>query len=92
MNSSVDVRYRLRRDSLAWSSLGDDAVLVQLERDEIHVANHAGALLVRALTDGATIEELVTLLVDTFEVPTERAREDVVKFIEQLLVAHAIDE
>lgn len=67
-------------------------MLVQLDRDEIHVANRSGALLVRALTDGATAGELVTLLVDTFDVAPEQAREDVEKFIEQLLVAQAIDE
>lgn len=77
---------------MAWSSLGEDAVLVQLDRDEIHVANPSGAMLVRALVDGATITELVTLLVDTFDVPPERAREDIENFIEKLLSVKALDE
>lgn len=89
---SANTHLRLRAKSLAWSALGDEAVLVQLEKDEIHVANATGALLVERLSQGASIRELTELVTERFDVSEDQARRDVEAFIGELARADAIEE
>jgi hypothetical protein len=83
-------RFRLCEESTAWSTLGDDTVLVQLDRDEIHVANGTGGLLIESLRLGATVDEMTEKVVQRFEVDRARARGDVEAFVERLIAVDVV--
>lgn len=84
MTSSLPIRYRLRADAVAWSELGAETILVQLEADQIHVANATAKVLLEELRQGATVPELVLKLTETFEVDDIQAENDVVAFVSTL--------
>ena len=90
MSSAPGTRFRLRLDSVAWSTLGEDTVLVQLDRDEIHVANGTGAVIIQSLREGATVDSLMQSLLDRFEVEPNQARADVEAFVGRLIEVNAV--
>jgi len=77
-------RYTLRSDAIAWSELGAEAVLVQLEADQIHVANSTAKILLEALRAGATLPELIEKITETFDVDEIQAKSDVEAFLAAL--------
>lgn len=74
--------YQLCRESVAWSELNDAVVVVQLERDEVHLANPTASFLLERLKEGATYRDLVAALTDVFDVDMAQARDDVSRFLE----------
>jgi len=55
-------RYRLMTEEVAWSQLEPNAVLIQLDRNEVHLANPVAAAIVESLQSGsATRDELLEL-------------------------------
>ena len=105
MNLPPDARFTLNVDSVAWSELGEDAVLVQLESDHIHVANPTGRLLLNALKEassaakssqnsknGLSLNELVVLVTEHYEVTADIAQNDVEAFVQALLSASLISQ
>ncbi len=90
MPSSPPTRYRLRSDAVAWSELGPEAILVQLEADQIHVANATAKVLLEQLRAGATVSELVLKLTETFEVDDIQAKNDVLAFVSTLETAKIV--
>ena len=69
------------------------AVVVQLERDELHLANTTAACLVDALQAGATFAELKKRILATFEVDEAKAEDDVAAFlVEAIRVGIVVEE
>lgn len=63
------------------------AVPIGTQTSEIHgmiALSESGELLWKALEDGATIENLICILTDNYEVDSSVAERDVRKFLEQL--------
>ncbi|HEY2510949.1 MAG TPA: PqqD family protein [Polyangiaceae bacterium] len=89
---SRTARYRLRKESVAWQNVAPEAILVQLDREELHVANPTAALLIDALQEGATLPELVTRVTDDYEVEAAQATADVESFLRQALAAGLLTE
>jgi Coenzyme PQQ synthesis protein D (PqqD) len=75
-------RLRLRSNDLAWRMVDDEIVAVDLRTSTYLNTNGSGAVLWRALADGATDEELVALLVDEFGIDADRAHADVDRFVD----------
>jgi hypothetical protein len=75
---------RLRRDRLRWTIVDDEVVIVDGGTSTYLAANSSGALLWRALAEGATEEALAGLLVDTYALDPARARADVAAFVADL--------
>jgi hypothetical protein len=75
-------RLRLRSNDLAWRMVDDEIVAVDLRTSTYLNTNGSGAVLWRALADGATDEELVALLVEEFGIDADRARADVDRFLD----------
>lgn len=75
---------RLRREGLAWSDVGGETVLLDLNSSTYFSAQGSGSFLVAHLADGSTEDALVEKLVDHFEVDPETARADVLEFLKQL--------
>ena len=89
---SRTARFRLRKESVAWQNVAPEAILVQLDREELHVANPTAALLIDALQEGATLPELVTRVTADYEVETAQATADVESFLRQALAAGLLTE
>jgi len=86
-------RYRLHTESVAWSNLEPNAVLVHLDRDEVHLANPVAAVIVDVLQAGpATVKDLVTKVLDTFEVDEAQAASDIEAFLKSAIEAGVIEE
>jgi Coenzyme PQQ synthesis protein D (PqqD) len=75
-------KLRLRNEDLAWRMVDDEVVAVDLRTSTYLNTNGSGAVLWRALADGATNEELVARLVEEFGIDPDRARADVDRFLE----------
>lgn len=75
---------KLRGEGLSWREIDDEVVALDMETATYLSANASGRLLWRALAAGATREELVSCLVDEFEIDAERAAADVDTFIAEL--------
>jgi hypothetical protein len=75
---------RLRADRLRWTQVDDEVVVVDGDTSTYLAANPSGAVLWRALADGATEDALVALLVDTYALERERAAADVAAFLDDL--------
>lgn len=72
---------KVRRDAVAWSDVGEGVILLHLEDSAYMELNETGAHLWHRLLDGATADELVASLVDSFDVDEEVARGDVVALV-----------
>jgi hypothetical protein len=75
---------KLRGEGLSWREIDEEVVALDMETATYLSANASGRLLWRALAGGATREELVSCLVDEFEIDAERAAADVDTFIAEL--------
>lgn len=85
-------RYRLRREGLSWRQIEDEVVAVDVPTSTYVSANDSGTVLWQALTEGATRDELVTLLADRFDLEADQAGEDVDAFLAQLQAQGLLDE
>ena len=75
---------RLRRDRLRWTTVDDEVVIVDGGTSTYLAANSSGALLWRALAEGATEEALADLLTETYALDRGRAQADVAAFVADL--------
>jgi hypothetical protein len=75
---------KLRNVGLDWRLVEGEIVAVDLTRSEYLGINGTGSVLWQALVDGATRAALVETLLDQFEVPPERAGQDVDAFLGEL--------
>jgi hypothetical protein len=79
-----DRMLKLRDTGVAWKEVDGEVVALD-ELEALYLAaNPAGAVLWRALADGATHDALVSDLVHEFGIDSERASADVDAFLEDL--------
>jgi PqqD family protein of HPr-rel-A system len=90
---SKSARFRLRKEAVAWQNMAPESVLVQLEREEVHVANPSAVTIIETLQKAAsTIEELTARVTDAFEVDPAQATTDVEAFLAAAVEAGIIEE
>ena len=77
-------RLKLREEGLTWREIDDEVVALDVETATYLSANASGRLLWRSLSEGATREELVSSLVEEFEIDADRAGADVDAFLGEL--------
>lgn len=76
--------YLIKDDDVLFTSMGEDAVLLHIERGDYYSLNKVGARL-WALADGTkSIEELARIITDEFEISQSQAVSDVAELVEQL--------
>jgi hypothetical protein len=78
------VPMELREAGLTWHVVGDDVVVLDLERSTYLKLNGTAKLLWECLTTCSTEVELAALLVERFGIPEERAADDVAAFLADL--------
>jgi hypothetical protein len=86
------VRYRLRRSDLDWVEAAEDTVILDSVSEQYHATNPSGALLWKALGEGATAGELVAILVRQYKIDEEQARTDVGVYLDRLKELDLVEE
>lgn len=84
-------RFRLRQDDLAWSDVADEVVLLDLRTSTYFSAKGSGAVLMDLLVAGASADELVTGLLNNYDVDETAARADVQEFLADLQSRELVD-
>jgi hypothetical protein len=75
---------KLRVDDITWREIDGDLVILDLRSSAYLTANASGTVLMRQLTEERTHQQLAQALVDTFDIPEQRAMQDVQTFIDEL--------
>jgi hypothetical protein len=76
---------RLNPQAVEWRAVEGEVVALDLNRSTYLGVNPSGSVLWEEIARGATRDQLVQRLVDTFEIGEEAARADVDAFVEDLL-------
>jgi hypothetical protein len=71
----------LREPAVAWRLVGEEVVAIDLGSSTYLGVNRTGAVVWPRLAEGATSEELVTLVTDHFDVDRDRAARDLEEFL-----------
>ena len=82
----MTARY-LRRPEPVFSEVGDELAILDLRSEQYHSVGPVGACVWEALSEPRTIEELVQLVTDEFDVAESDAGADIAVFVEQLVQA-----
>ena len=83
---------RVRDGAAVWRRIDDETVILALDTSMYLGLNETGTELWPHLLEGATRRDLVTRLMDAFEVDDERATADVDSFIQQCRRHHLLAE
>lgn len=75
---------RLRRDGVACSDLGSEIVILDLDSSSFFSVADSAAIVVGALTAGASREHLIERLTETYDVQASEAAADVDAFLSDL--------
>lgn len=81
---STELVLTLEPDAVSWREVEGEVVALDLRAGDYLAINGSGALLWRALVDGASPGDLTQLLMDRFDVVHERAAADVTTFTDAL--------
>jgi hypothetical protein len=74
----------LRADGLFWRATGGEIVALDADASRYFSANPSAALLWERLSDGASLDDLVSAVCERYDVPRAVAETDVTAFLEQL--------
>jgi hypothetical protein len=77
----AEPQFKLREGAVAWQHVDGETILLDLAASAYLGANPSGSALWSALAEGATREELVERLCETFDVTKDRAAPDVDAFL-----------
>lgn len=91
MTEGVDQPIRLRPGAVTWHEADGEVIALDLQSSEYLGVNPAGAALWARLVDGATEDELVGVLQQTFGVDRDRALGDVRSFLADARARNLLD-
>jgi hypothetical protein len=80
-------RLSLRTDDLYWREVDDEIVVLEGRGSTYLSVNDSGAVLWRLLARGATREELVAGLVETYGIDADGAAADADRFVDAMRAA-----
>ncbi|MFW2381110.1 MAG: PqqD family protein [Acidimicrobiales bacterium] len=76
--------YKLDADRAAWRVVEDELVVLDLETSAYLSINETGTSVWPSLETGATRDELITAVLDTYDIDSETAGRDIDVFLESL--------
>ena len=82
----------LRGDDLAWRTVDDELIAIDVRDSTYLSANNSGLLMWNALSAGTTREELTASLVAEYGIDAETASQDVEAFLANLKERGLLDE
>ena len=65
-------------------AISEEGFIFDPETGSVFSANETGVFILKQLISGATAEEVIQRMVETFNAELERARVDFIEFVEQL--------
>lgn len=71
-------------DQVRYTQVVDEMVLLAQEDGKVHGVNAVGAFLIPLLDGSHTLQDLVTQVVEHFEVKEEEAKKDIEAFLKDL--------
>ena len=74
----------LRPDAVDWRLIGDEVIAIERESSTYLAANATGSVLWQRLVSGATVRELIELIVNRYGISASRATDDVERFLAAL--------
>ena len=80
----MEPELKLRADNLEWREVEGEVIVLDLEGSVYMSLNGSGAVCWRALADGATRDQVVERVTESFDVDGERAERDVDAFLAEL--------
>lgn len=83
---------RLRENDLAWRTVDDEMIAIDVRDSTYLTANDSGALLWNALAAGTTKDELASNLVAAYGIDADTAAADVERFLTELRERGLLDE
>jgi hypothetical protein len=78
-------------DSVLMRSMGDEMVMLDLEKENYFGLNEVGARVMQIAAPGATLEAIVDQLLEEFEVRREQAEQDVRQIAAELIGAGLLE-
>ena len=76
--------FLIKDSDVLFTSMGEDAVLLHIQRGDYYSLNHVGARL-WVLADGSkSIADLAGLITEEFDISREQAEADILELAEQL--------
>jgi Coenzyme PQQ synthesis protein D (PqqD) len=88
----MSTELRLRNDDLAWRTVDDEMIAIDVRDSTYLTANDSGALLWQALAAGTTREALAGNLVEAYGIDADTAAADVERFLTDLRERGLLDE
>jgi hypothetical protein len=79
-----EIQLKLRTDDLEWREVDGEVVVLDVRECRYLAINRTGQVLWKALAEGATRDELIARLVETFDIERARAAGDVDAFTTEL--------
>jgi hypothetical protein len=84
-------RVRARRNDLAWRRAGDEVVVLDLATSTYRALNATGTLLWEQLTDWASTDDLIAVLVHSYGITSTAASRDVARFLDDCTEAGLLE-
>ena len=88
----MTTRLGLRQDDLAWRTVDDELIAIDVRDSTYLSANGSGLLMWTALAGGTTKEGLVASLVEAYDIDAGTANADVEAFLADLRERGLLDE
>jgi hypothetical protein len=76
----------LRADGVTWRALDDHIVVLDLDSSLYMSVTGAGAVVWKLLNEGTTLDAMIDAVLEVYEVEPEKARSDLVAFVDDLRV------
>jgi Coenzyme PQQ synthesis protein D (PqqD) len=90
MDSLDNTKYQLRTSKLTWRVVDDSVIVLDLVGSIYLSVSGAGRLMWKALESGASTEDLVRLVLETYDAPREIIQTDAHNFVAELLQKNLI--
>ncbi len=81
MNVSQDEKLQLKVDDVVWREVGDELVVLELSTSTYLTLNGTAKHLWEGLADGTTIDGLIEMLVERYQISAGQARSDTEAFL-----------
>lgn len=84
MEISVESTFSIP-ESVAWRNVNEEIVILKLKSGEYYTLNEVGQHIWQGVNDQQNVEGILKQIVDQFDIPYEKAKEDVLKFLDNML-------
>ena len=72
-------------ESVAWRNVNEEIVILKLKSGEYYTLNEVGQHIWQAISDQQNVQGILNQIVEQFDVTYEKAKEDVMTFLDNML-------